>query len=479
MSKDHIDPCLFVIFGATGDLNRRKLLPALSQLARRSILSNCHILGVARSRDMNDKSFRAMAQEIAGKDNTTWCDSCVHYHSLGEGTPHDFENLANEVVNLERQNNLPGNRVFYLALPPHSFMPTIQGIGESGLRRSDGWTRIVVEKPFGRDVASARELDALIHQYFDESQVYRIDHYLGKETVQNLMVFRFANLIFENVWNRDRIDNVQITVAEELGVETRAGYYDQTGALRDMVQNHLTQVLTVIAMETPAVMETESIRDERAKVLRSVQPIRPQDVVFGQYTDGRIEDRSVRGYKEEPGVSRDSQTETFVALKIGIANWRWQGVPFYLRTGKRMPRRVSKAVVTFKCAPVAIFPSVEARCNLRSNILVLTLQPNEGFQLQFQVKRPGQTIDLATESLHFDYAEAFAPLSDGYETLLLDILHGDRTLFVRTDWVESSWKLYDPLLKSRSPVQPYTAGSWGPPQADELLAKSGHEWFPV
>ena len=486
MSRNGIDPCLFVVFGATGDLNRRKLLPALYHLARRGLLNECQVLGVARSTDMNDRTFRAMAREViesttaqdtAAADN--WCDQRVHYRSIGSGGETDFHSLAHEIETIEKEKGLTGNRVFYLAMPPQSFVPTIEGIGNSGLNRSAGWTRLVVEKPFGRDLASSAELDALIHRFFGESQVYRIDHYLGKETVQNLMVFRFANPIFESVWNRDRIDNVQITVAEELGVEKRAGYYDQIGALRDMVQNHLTQVLTLIAMETPAAMEAESIRDEKAKVLRSIQQIQPEDVVFGQYTAGRIDGQSVPGYRDEQGVERDSKTETAVAIKVEIANWRWQGVPFYLRTGKRMARRVSKIVITFKCAPVSVFQPFGVSCNLRSNALIITLQPDEGFNLQFQVKTPGQPVALATQELHFQYTEAFAPLPDAYETLLLDVLSGDQTLFVRSDWVESSWRLYDSMLKSRPEARPYSAGSWGPAEADRILARQGHDWFPL
>ena len=486
MSKTHIDPCVFVIFGATGDLNRRKLLPALYQLARRGLLSECQILGVSRSREMNDEKFRALVRQVIAETKVenaegvgSWCDDCVHYCSIGESAESDFRRLANEIESLERGKNLPGHRVFYLALPPESFSPTIEGIGRSGLNQSKGWTRIVVEKPFGRDLASADELNALVQRLFTESQIYRIDHYLGKETVQNLLAFRFANPIFESVWNRDRIDNVQITVAEELGVEKRAQYYDRTGALRDMVQNHLTQIMTLVAMEIPVTMEAESIRDEKSKVLRSMSPIQPDDVVLGQYTAGQIAGKPVPAYRDEPGVARDSKMETAAAIKCQITNWRWQGVPFYLRTGKRLPKRASKIIVTFKCAPVSVFQPFAAGCDLRSNVLILSLQPDEGFSLQFQVKAPGEDFALATEKLHFDYTEAFAPLADAYETLLLDILTGDRTLFVRDDWVQNSWRLYDPLLKSRPEVRPYPAGTWGPPEFEQLLAKHGHNWFPL
>src|SRR5262245_30453445 len=483
MDKNRIEPCLFIIFGGTGDLNRRKLLPALYQLARRGLLDHCHILGVARSTEMTEDAFRALARdvvrstEVDSAASSSWCDQCVHYRSIREGSEHDYLNLASEIEGLEKRYSLPGNRVFYLAMPPQSFVPTIEGIGRAGLNRSAGWTRIVIEKPFGDDLASSKELNGLVQRLFGESQVYRIDHYLGKETVQNLLVFRFANPVFESVWNRDRIENVQITVAEELGVEKRAGYYDRTGALRDMVQNHLTQVLTLIAMEPPAAMDAESIRDEKEKVLRSLRPIQPEDVVFGQYAAGRMDGQPALAYRDEPGVAQDSNTETFVAMRLRIANWRWQGVPFYVRTGKRLPKRVSKIVVIFKIAPVAVFQPFGASCQPRSNALVMTIQPDEGFNLQFQVKAPGQPITLATQNLHFSYTEAFSRLADAYETLLLDILSGDQALFVRADWAEHSWALFDAMLKSRREVRPYAAGTWGPPEADQLLVKNGHAWF--
>ncbi|MBI4471969.1 MAG: glucose-6-phosphate dehydrogenase [Acidobacteria bacterium] len=487
MPENRTDPCVFAVFGATGDLNRRKLLPALYHLAVHGVLGESQILGVARDTEMNDGAFRELSRESVSGTKVQdaagtvgdWCDHCVHYRSIGEGREDDYRNLRNEIEKLEKENGLSGNRVFYLALPPQAFPRAIEGIGRSGLNRGPGWTRVVVEKPFGHDLSSSQELNALTHHFFDESQIYRIDHYLGKETVQNLLVLRFANPIFESVWNRDRIENVQITVAEELGVEKRAGYYDRVGALRDMVQNHLTQVLTLICMEVPAALRGEAIRDEKRKVLASIAPIKPEDVVFGQYTSGRIGGRLVPGYRDEAEAVRHSKTETAVALKIDVANWRWQGVPFYLRTGKRMPRRVSKAVVTFKCAPVSVFQPFAPGCSLSNNVLVITIQPDEGFDLQFQVKTPGQPVQLATQKLHFDYAQAFSDLPDGYETLLLDILNGDQTLFVRSDWVDSSWRLYEPLLQSPPAPSPYAAGTWGPSEADRLLAKAGHAWFPL
>jgi glucose-6-phosphate 1-dehydrogenase len=400
----------------------------------------------------------------------------LHYRSIGQGTADDFRALAKEIEALERKHALPGNRVFYLALPPQVYPNTIAGLGRAGLNRSRGWTRLVVEKPFGRDLATARDLNRLVHSHFEESQVYRIDHYLGKETVQNLLAFRFANPIFETLWNRDRVDNMQITMAEDLGIEERAGYYEQAGAMRDMVQNHLSQLLCLVAMEIPTTFEADAIRDEKVKVMKSVAPIKVSDLVVGQYDRGRIDGREVVGYRQEPRVAPDSRVETFVALKLEIANWRWQGVPFYLRTGKRLARRVTRIIVSFRCAPVSVFRPSEC-CNIHCNTIVITIQPDEGFDLHFEVKNPGQPITLQTQKLHFRYAEAFGPLADGYETLLLDVVMGDQTLFVRSDWVEASWRLYTPVLENPPQVHSYGAGSWGPAAADRLLEKDGRQWF--
>jgi len=452
-------PCLFVVFGATGDLNKRKLLPALARLVERGVLADSHILGVARSTEMDDRAFREMAHEIVGEGRRAWCDACVHYRSMNDS-------LASEIEALEKKNNLPGNRIFYLALPPQSFAPTIEVLGSSGLHESAGWTRIVIEKPFGHDLESARELNGLLHRYFEESQIFRIDHYLGKETVQNLLVFRFANPIFESLWDRNHIDNVQITVAETLGVEARAGYYDQTGAVRDMVQNHLMQVLSLIAMGVPSKLEAEPVRDEKAKVLHSIAPIKADNVVFGQYD----------GYRQEPGVAPESRTETMVALKLEINNWRWNHVPFYLRTGKRLKRHASEIVITFRRPPVSVFEPFGAACEIEHNILVITIQPDESFRLKFHVKAPGQPVSLVSRELVFQYKEEFQSVPDGYETLLQDILEGDQALFVRADWIEGSWQLFDHLLQSPPPVSAYASGIWGPPEADGLLLRDGRGW---
>ena len=474
-SNPRADAHLFVVFGATGDLMRRKLLPSLYRLATSGQIHRCLILGVARKSEPGKAGFRAQAREAlkaegveAGEFSARWCDECLHYQPIGKGTPEDFRSLAGRIAELEQAHQMPGNRVFYLALSPATFPATITGLAGAGLNHSSGWTRLVIEKPFGRDLVAAQELNALVHRHFEESQVYRIDHYLGKETVQNLLTFRFANALFEPLWNRDRVDSVEIIVAESLGVEKRADYYEQAGALRDMVQNHLTQLLTLTAMEVPAAFDADAIRDEKVKVLRSMERIRPEGVVLGQYSRGKRNGTEVPGYREEPGVAPDSRTETFVALRLEIANWRWQGVPFYLSTGKRLPRRVSQIAVRFRCPPVTFFQRFDS-CKLNPNALLITLQPDEGFDLQFEVKTPGQQLTLETHRLRFRYEEAFAPLPDAYETLLLDVLEGDQTLFVRDDEVEASWRLYTPLLEQRGPVHFYAAGDWGPPEAEQLL----------
>jgi glucose-6-phosphate 1-dehydrogenase len=478
------EPCLFIVFGATGDLMTRKLLPALYHLGRHGQLSDdFRILGVGRSSEMDHEALRrtmceALVEAGLGRHRPEeWCERTIYYHSIHDNTPEDFARLRCAIETLEREHQLTSRRVFYLALPPQAFPGTIIGLGEAGLNISSGWTRLVIEKPFGRDLASARELNDIVHRYFDESQIYRIDHYLGKETVQNLMVFRFANPIFESLWNRSQVESVQITVAESLGIDSRAGYYEHAGAMRDMIQNHLSQLLCLIAMEVPDAFDAEAIRDEKNKVMRVIAPVQPDDIVFGQYQWGTIEGEEVVGYRDEAGVAASSRTETFVAMKLEVPNWRWQGVPFYLRTGKRMPRRSSRIMVTFRCAPVALFKPYA--CPVNANVLGITLQPEEGFDLQFEVKHPGQPLTVASQRLRFRYAEAFSPLPDAYETLLLDILAGDATLFVRGDWVERSWKLYTPVLENPPAVEPYAAGTWGPPASKKLLARDNRVWLPV
>ena len=483
MVDEFVAPHVFVVFGATGDLMRRKLLPALYHLANDGKLGEkFKILGIARN-EMDDDAYRTWANEAlehanlrSSGDVKQWCDQCLHYMPVGDAGPAVFKAISEYIAKIETENDLPGNRTFYLALPPRIFAPTIKSLGNAGLNKSAGQTRLVIEKPFGKNLASAKELNSVLHQHFDESQVYRIDHYLGKETVQNLLVFRFANPVFESLWNRDRVESVEITVCESLGVEKRAGYYDKSGALRDMVQNHLTQLLTLTAMEVPATFEANAIRDEKVKVLKSIAPLDPDHVILGQYEEGHVGDEKVPGYLEEEGVPTNSRTETFVALKVLIDSWRWQGVPFYLRTGKRMDERLTKIVVNFRSAPVSLFPKHRNR-KLTPNRLILTLQPNEGFELGFEVKSPGQEMTTQTQHLHFEYGEAFGPLQEGYETLLFDVITDDQTLFVRSDEVETSWSLYEPLLEEEFPIYNYEAGSWGPQEAHFMLAKSGHRWF--
>jgi glucose-6-phosphate 1-dehydrogenase len=483
MSDLQVDPHVFVVFGGRGDLMARKLLPALYHLTEQGFLhERCVVLGVARTGGVDDSDYRQWAREalaaagISDADESgRWCDRCLNYQTIGEETAADFAALKRRVEDLEKKHNLPGNRAFYLALPPKAFPSTISALGTAGLNHSGGWTRIVIEKPFGRDLDSAQQLNALLHSCFDERQIYRIDHYLGKETVQNLLVFRFANSIFESLWNRDRIDNVQITVGEEIGVEGRIGYYEQAGAIRDMVQNHLAQLLALTAMEVPTAFKADAIRYEKAKVLHSINPIQPEDVVLGQYGKGSVGGSEVPGYSEAKDVDSRSHTETFVAMRLEVANWRWQGVPFYLRTGKRLPHRTTRIIIVFRYPPVSFFHPFHTS-RVHSNVLVITLQPNEGFDLGFEVKSPGEPISVQTQHLDFRYEEAFAPLADAYETLLLDIMTGDQTLFVHSDEVESSWQLFAPLVERQLPVYTYPAGTWGPEEADALLNREGRRW---
>ena len=477
------EPSTLVVFGATCDLARRKILPALCRLfARGATAAGCAVVGTSRDASVDDARFREVAVESVLKAHKTadaaavraWADRWLHFHAADK----DLAPLRGRVEEVEQALGLPGNRSFYLSLPPAAFPKTVEQLGACGLTAGPGWKRLVVEKPFGRDLASARELNALVHRHFDESQVYRIDHYLGKETVQNLLVFRFANAMFESVWDRDHVESVMITVAEELGVEERAGYYESAGALRDMVQSHLTQLMTLVAMEVPAAMDADSIRSEKLKVLRSVRPLAPTDAVLGQYEPGEINGTDAPGYREEPGVSPDSRTETFAALTLHLENWRWQGVPFHLRTGKRMPRRLTEIEIKFRRAPVWMFrrgalapegPGTE----LHRNTLLVTLQPNEGFSLYFDVKAPGDPFRIRRLPLHFTYAEEFGDsLPEAYETLVRDVLAGDQTLFVHAAEVEASWALYAPLLDGRRAVYPYPAGSWGPNEAAHVSSRA-------
>ena len=477
------EPSVFVVFGATGDLAKRKILPALYQLHHQKYTERgCVILGVSRD-VVTDEAFRTMAYDaVAGedegeadetpnKDVADWAAKWLFFYSVKEGTKEDYAGLKAKIEALEVQFGFTvQNRGFYLALPPSVFPGAVKSLGDVGLNTSTGWTKVVVEKPFGRDLASARALNELIHACFDEAQVYRIDHYLGKETVQNLLVFRFANAMFESLWNRNHIESIMITVAEELGVEARAAYYEKAGALRDMIQSHLTQLMTIIGMEVPAAMDAQAIRAEKLKVLRGIRPLTADDAVLGQYESGTIDGKTVVGYREEPGVGPDSNTETYAAVSLHIDNWRWQGVPFFLRTGKRMAKRQTEIEIKFRRAPVWMFRNVTNE-DLRRNTLLLTMQPNEGFSLYFDVKAPGEPFRIQRLPLHFNYSEEFKSLPEAYQTLILDILLGDQTLFVHADEVEASWSLYAPLLDGRRAVYAYPAGHWGPMEASTLLAR--------
>lgn len=483
MTERAVEPHLFIILGATGDLTRRKLLPALFHLRTYGELEkqNTLIVGAALP-ELSEEAFRLWTYEgLHGSgtphaaDLRQWCGDHVHYHTLREGRLADYETLAKFIARLEVARNLPQNRIFYLALPPTIVPSTMELLDQTGLLKSHGWVRVVFEKPFGHDFHSARTLNTLLHRYLDESQIYRIDHYLGKETVQNLLAFRFANPIFESLWNRDTVERVEVTVAEDIGVEHRGAYYQEAGALRDMVQNHLTQLLTVVGMEVPTSFEASEIQAEKLKVLRSISPIRQQDAVFGQYTAWDIAGQRIAGYREERGVSPDSTTETYVALKLEIHNWRWRGVPFYLRTGKRLPRKITQVAVTFRAAPIQVFRSLEPG-SLNSNKLLITLQPSEGFSLCFSVKTPGRPFKFSDRALRFDYGQAFGALPEAYETLLRDVMIGDQTLFVTADFTETAWRLYDPLLAGPRSVHGYTAGSWGPKEADALVEQNGQSW---
>jgi glucose-6-phosphate 1-dehydrogenase len=476
------EPSINIIFGGTGDLARRKLLPALARVIKEAKLdAACRTVAVAIE-DLDEDAYRGLVRDalgaagISAEDAALLAGDQLHYHCIGQGTPADFAALATRLANLERQHGLPGNRAFYLALPPQAFGPTIRGRGETGLARSPGWTRVIIEKPFGRDLDSAIELNRQIHRFFDEKQIYRIDHYLGKETVQNLMVLRFANTIFESIWNRDRVEAVQITHAEDLGVGTRAGYYDKSGgAIRDMLQNHLTQLFTLVAMEAPSAYEADAIRYEKIKVLRSTRANDVSRVVRGRYAAGTIAGKAVPGYLDEPGIAPTSSTETFVGVPVFVDNWRWAGVPFYLRTGKRMGKTLSQIAVRLRSSPAALFDSFGAK-HETADALVISLQPDAGFSLHFDVKVPGAPFRTQRIPLDFRYASRFTDMPRAYETLLLDVLEGEQTLFVHADEVEQSWRLFTPLVQDPAPIRDYPAGTWGPPEAADLAIPDTDLW---
>jgi glucose-6-phosphate 1-dehydrogenase len=483
MSDAPAPPSILTIFGATGDLARRKLLPALYRNHEAGKLApRMQILGVARG-EMTDEAFRAQAAEalaaagIEGPDTESFV-ARLHYTTVPGTHPDEYRLLRDRLEQLRKLYDLPSNDLFYLSLPPRAFAPTIKGLGLVGLNESTeaGWSRLIIEKPFGRDLASAQALNATLHEFFDERQIYRIDHYLGKETVQNLLVFRLANAFVESSWNRERVEAVQITVGESLGVGTRAGYYDQSGALRDMLQNHITQIITLVAMEVPSSFSADAIRYEKLKVLKSIAPIDPSLAVRARYGPGTIGDEAVPGYLQEDGVPADSQTETFVALQLNIESWRWQGVPFYIRTGKRMPAKTTQIAIRFREAPVRFFERMGCKQDT-ADVLTLSLQPNEGFSFHFDIKVPGNQLQLQRVPLHFNYSDQFPDaMSDAYQTLLLDALQGDQTLFVHGDEVEESWRVYAPLLEHPPAIDEYPAGTWGPASADALAIPERDLW---
>jgi glucose-6-phosphate 1-dehydrogenase len=492
------DPCVLVIFGSSGDLTKRLLIPALYNLRRARLLSDAFaVIGVSRHAIDQDKvrrDFGASLRESHNgdvvEDDLNWLAERL-YHQPGEfNDPATFKNLAQLLAKTDQARHTGGNCLFYLATPPQVFGPIVQRLGDAGLvRKEEGhWRRVIIEKPFGHDLASAQALDRDVLGVLAEDQVYRIDHYLGKETVQNILVFRFANGIFEPLWNRNHIDHVQITVAETLGVERRGKFYDATGALRDMVPNHLFQLLTLTAMEPPTCFGAEAVRSEKSKVLEGVRPFGPEDalrnVVRAQYGAGIVENKKIGAYRNTADVTPDSVTETYVALKLAIDSWRWAGVPFYLRTGKALAARRSEIAIQFKQAPFALFRDTPVE-RLTPNDLILQIQPEEGMMLRFSAKVPGPNVHMDGVEMKFNYQDHFkAAPSTGYETLIYDCMIGDATLFQRADNIEAGWRVVQPALdawaEDRATELPiYTAGTAGPSEADALLARDGRRWRPI
>ncbi|MEK7692614.1 MAG: glucose-6-phosphate dehydrogenase [Chloroflexota bacterium] len=486
------DACAVVVFGATGDLTARKLMPALYNLARGRLLpGGFSVVGFAR-REKTDEQFRAEMKEAVAKfsreplQDELWDSFArdLHYVSGKFDDLAAYTRLGERLGKQDHAHGAGGNRLFYLATPPDAYATIAQRLGEARLAapQAGAWTRLVVEKPFGRDLASARALDQSIGQVFRERYIYRIDHYLGKETVQNIMVFRFGNGIFEPIWNRRYVDNVQVSVAETVGVEGRGGYYEESGALRDMVQNHLMQVLALVAMEPIASVQGDAVRDEKAKVFHAIKAIEDvgRDTVRGQYAAGAILGEMVPGYREEQGVAPDSRTETYTAMRVEVENWRWSGVPFYLRVGKRLPKRATEVAITFKTAPLQLFRQMGGD-NPAPNLLVLRIQPDEGISLRLGAKVPGTRSDVRPVNMDFRYGSSFGvDPPEAYERLLLDAMLGDSTLFTRWDGVEAAWEILTPVLDAwadgASPLKQYEAGSWGPDAARELIERDGREW---
>ncbi len=482
--------CAVVIFGANGDLTKRKLLPALYRLAyERRLATGFAVIGISRTA-MTNEQFRDKMRDAVKqfKENTEFDESVwdsfaqgLFYMAGDNGDPKCYTDLARCLAEVDEARHTGGNTVFYLSTQPSQYAEAAAGLGNAGLARGRGWRRLVVEKPFGHDLASAVQLSKDLHEHFEESQVYRIDHYLGKETVQNILAFRFGNGIFEPLWNRRYIKSVQITAAESIGVEGRGAYYQEAGALRDMIQNHLLQVMATVAMEPSAAFDASSVRDERAKLLRSIRAMKPDDIlkntVAGQYGPARIGGKDVVGFRQEKGVDPNASIDTYAAVTFFVENWRWAGVPFYVRSGKCLAKRVSEIAIEFNSAPHTMFEGG----NGTPNLLILRIQPEEGISLKFLSKRPGAGMTLRPVSMDFNYGSSFGERSpSAYETLLLDAIIGDPTLYSRQDMVEASWTAVAPIQEvwanEKFDFPNYAAGSWGPAASDEMLARRGDVW---
>jgi glucose-6-phosphate 1-dehydrogenase len=490
------EPNTLIIFGASGDLTKRKLVPALYNLELDGLLpNNFGVVGVAR-RPIPDDEFRAQMLDGVNKYSRSrpaqpevWDTFApkLHYCQGNFDDPQAYLGLRERLDHLDATHGTSGNRLFYLATAPEYFPVILEHLGQAGLNESPagGWVRVIIEKPFGRDLGSARELNRIVKAVFREDQVYRIDHYLGKETVQNLLVFRFANGIFEPLWNRNYVDHVQITVAEAVGVEGRGGYYETAGVIRDMIQNHMLQLLTLVAMDPPVALDGNAVRDEKVKVLRAVRAINPADVddyvLRGQYAAGAVGGKPVPGYRQEKGVAPDSVTETFVALKILLDNWRWAGVPFYLRSGKHLPKRSTEVAIQFKQIPLSLFAS-NSNSAIEPNLLALNIQPDEGISLKFSAKVPGSTVRVRPVNMEFRYGTSFGvPAPEAYERLILDCMLGETALFTRDDEVEAAWAIVNRILEGWAlsgvdHLPAYEAGTWGPAEAHAFIEADGRRW---